>query len=465
MNDGKGAYTYTYDGTDAAGKTERRGVPTGIAVSTIGSFTAAFDGAGNLVKQVYPNGLTATSTWDDTGKQTSLTYAKSGTTWLAFTATPDADGRTVETAGPNGSLQRYTYDTAGRLTKVADTYNLACETRTYGFDANTNRTSQANYPAADDGSCSTSTTPTTATHTFDSADRITDSGYSYDAFGRTTAVPAASTANGAAVTAGYYAGDMVRTLTQASTTKTFTLDPLGRIRQTTSSAGTQTNHYTGGGDSPAWINEANGTWTRNVTAFTGLSATQTSGGTLTLQLTNLHGDVVATCANSSSATGVDSYTEQTEYGLDRTVNTNDRYEWLGGAQRASDTVADIILMGVRLYNPATGRFLQIDPVVGGNANAYDYCGADPINCRDLDGQRSCGWICEGVVWLIGKALGAACAVSGLAYLLCSGAVSGLVYVGKYIYQRSDGSQGGITAGGLLKSFFLGFVVGLCRGRR
>ncbi|GAA0368208.1 hypothetical protein GCM10009530_17730 [Microbispora corallina] len=190
---------------------------------------------------------------------------------------------------------------------------------------------------------------------------------------------------------------MVKTLTQGSTTKTFTLDPLGRVRQTTSSAGAQTNRYASGGDSPAWINEANGTWTRNVTAFTGLAATQTSDGTLTPQLTNLHGDVVATCADSSSATGVDSYAEQTEYGLDRAINTSDRYEWLGGAQRASDTVADIILMGARLYNPTTGRFLQTDPVVGGNANAYDYVFADPINGIDLSGN--CFWdlcIAEGI---------------------------------------------------------------------
>ena len=47
-------------------------------------------------------------------------------------------------------------------------------------------------------------------------------------------------------------------------------------------------------------------------------------------------------------------------------------------------------MGVRLYDPALGRFLQIDPVPGGNANAYDYTVADPMNKVDLDGQ-SHGW--------------------------------------------------------------------------
>jgi RHS repeat-associated protein len=82
---------------------------------------------------------------------------------------------------------------------------------------------------------------------------------------------------------------------------------------------------------------------------------------------------------------VNGYAEQTEYGLDRTSDTTDRYEWLGGAQRASDNFADIVLMGARLYNPATGRFLQIDPVVGGSANPYDYTNADPINNVDLDG--------------------------------------------------------------------------------
>jgi hypothetical protein len=48
-------------------------------------------------------------------------------------------------------------------------------------------------------------------------------------------------------------------------------------------------------------------------------------------------------------------------------------------------------MGVRLYNPYTGRFLSTDPVVGGSANAYEYCYADPINCRDLDGRRAVYW--------------------------------------------------------------------------
>lgn len=45
-----------------------------------------------------------------------------------------------------------------------------------------------------------------------------------------------------------------------------------------------------------------------------------------------------------------------------------------------------MLMGVRLYVPAIGRFLQVDPIPGGSANDYDYANQDPINAYDLDGR-------------------------------------------------------------------------------
>jgi hypothetical protein len=45
-------------------------------------------------------------------------------------------------------------------------------------------------------------------------------------------------------------------------------------------------------------------------------------------------------------------------------------------------------MGVRGYLPNVGRFVSVDPVPGGSANAYDYCDQDPINCLDLGGDRA-----------------------------------------------------------------------------
>ncbi|MER6037920.1 RHS repeat-associated core domain-containing protein, partial [Streptomyces sp. NPDC001835] len=49
----------------------------------------------------------------------------------------------------------------------------------------------------------------------------------------------------------------------------------------------------------------------------------------------------------------------------------------------------------RLYNPTTGRFLSTDPEYGGNANAYEYVTADPLNQYDLDGRSRWGFLSKG----------------------------------------------------------------------
>lgn len=112
-----------------------------------------------------------------------------------------------------------------------------------------------------------------------------------------------------------------------------------------------------------------------------------------LQLANIHGDItVQQPLDTTVASTVQRYDE---YGnaLDGTVAT--AYGWLGVHQRATNTVGGHTLMGARVYDATTGRFLQTDPILDGSPNHYGYP-ADPVTGYDLDGK---GW-----KWKVSKKL-------------------------------------------------------------
>jgi RHS repeat-associated protein len=218
-------------------------------------------------------------------------------------------------------------------------------------------------------------------------------------------------AGGTALTTGYFSNDMVSSLTQGTQSINFSLDPTRRLRQATSAtSGSESrrivNHYSDARDSPTWIAtslNAGSTWTwqRSVIGIDGgLAAIQDSTGAVQIQLKNLHGDVVATVDDDVLAISTNSYFEQTEYGAPRVQNTVNpqRYGWVGTSRRSSDALAGMVLMGVRLFNPASGRFLSRDPILDGNENAYNYPN-DPVNASDLDGRCWLWCLINKAIWI------------------------------------------------------------------
>src|SRR5439155_5979944 len=187
-----------------------------------------------MITESYPNGLIATTGYDEAGAATGLSYdmttnCSSNCHWLGFNATYSVHDQQRSVASDLSS-QDYTYDAASRLVLVKDTpATLGCVTRAYGYDADSNRLSQTTRSPLPDGTCDMSSAGTVVTHTFDAADRVTSAGYVYDSFGRITNVPAPD-AGAAAITATYFANDLVASLNQSGTTRTFTLDPVRRIR-------------------------------------------------------------------------------------------------------------------------------------------------------------------------------------------------------------------------------------------
>ncbi|UIX31309.1 DNRLRE domain-containing protein [Streptomyces sp. GQFP] len=362
---------------------------TTLTDSVAGTFTGTYDADGTLTSETLPGDHTLTVNTDPTGQETGREYTTAdGTTIASDTAGYTATGRQAGHTQTDGSTTQtdYTYDSAGRLTKAADTTASGCATRAYTFDANSNRTALTATSDDCDSATTDDTTTATTSYTYDSADRLVNSGYVYDAFGRTTA-------NGTA-TLSYFTNDLVASETVGTSRNTWTTDGAGRLAVQTAqtqatdgtwtTSATTTSHYGGDGDRSTWTKTGD-TVSRNVRDLSGdLVATTSASGSTVLQLSNIHGDI--TVQQPLDTTVASTVQHFDEYGnaLDGTVAT--AYGWLGVHQRATSTVGGHTLMGARLYDATTGRFLQTDSVVDGSPNHYGYP-ADPVTGHDLDGKR------------------------------------------------------------------------------
>ncbi|KKZ71950.1 sugar-binding protein [Streptomyces showdoensis] len=450
--------TYTYDTA-----IEPRGLVTKTTDSVAGAFEARYGADGSVTSEKLPGGYTLTIGEDTVGTTLSRVYTRDSDGQVVYSDTVEdsAHGQTVRHSG--WSDQDYAYDATGRLTRVNDTVGDVCTTRAYAFDKRANRTALITTEGTAGAACPT-TGGTTTTHTYDSADRLVDTGYVYDAFGRTTALPGSQI--------DYYANDLAYRQTSGGQRQTWQLDAGLRFRswiveESTDGTWTQTaakvNHYDGDGDNPRWITEStDGSITRNVGSASGdLAATTANAGGTVLQLTNIHGDVALQLPLDTAEAPL--VLDSDEYGNPRTGQPATRYDWLGGKQRSSETVTGLTLMGVRLYNPETGRFLSVDPVYGGNTNPYVYP-ADPINSYDLDGRaakpRSCGFWCSVFTAAIGAIVGAVCAPFA-GPIICGAVGGGITGFARYYWTHRDGH--GYTTRGAIKAVLIGAAIGAFTG--
>ncbi|WP_123307191.1 DNRLRE domain-containing protein [Cellulomonas sp. PhB143] len=433
VRDPKGVTKYSYDET-INGVVEHRGLPTGVNLNGTQQFTATYDAAGNIVSQSMPGRITQTNAYDRGGQLAELSYTAADTAGAqvpvaSWSITSTAEGKTASVstnvgADDNGigRALAYTYDEADRLTGVSDTLggpenpDATCASRSYGFDLNGNRVSQATTTGTvvPSGECADTSTVSKA-WSYDTADRVqsgatvTGGGspgggvYAYDALGRQTTVPAVDTpagTNAGDLNISYYDTDAARSLTQAGTTTTYGLDAAGRRSTSTSVTGsattTLTRHYGDSSDSPAWALEDNGdqiTTTWYGTSVAGdLGITTTTAGSDSpvsrVTLVDPHGEVALTMpADTLTAPAVLGANWYDEYGKALTATTDTdaiTYGAFGAKERAQDTTG-LTLMGMRLYNPVSGSFTSIDPVTGGNTTAYTYP-QDPINHADPSGN-------------------------------------------------------------------------------
>ncbi len=239
--------------------------------------------------------------------------------------------------------------------------------------------------------------------------------YAYDALGRVTTLPVVDTITGTTdSTLTYRADDTVDSITSDGTTQAYTYDLMGRRLAATSTgtvAKTLTRGYADTSDNPAYTTETTpvtgGTRTTTTRYLSGLGVglgattdtiTASGAGTSTsstLLLADLRGNTPATITlpSTGSPAGIDSWQSTDEYGNPTTPATGPtpaggatpaHYNWHGTDERSADTPTGLTLMGARLYNPDTGTFSTIDPLMRGNDTTYGHP-SDPINREDLSG--------------------------------------------------------------------------------
>lgn len=299
----------------------------------------------------------------------------------SFTETMERDklGRVtqrVETIDGESTTYLYSYNTMGRLVEVSETPpgETTPTVRTYTYDNNGNRLSG----------------PAVSSATYNNADQQLS-------YGSTTFT---------------YADDgSMTSRTNATDVTSYSYDALGRLRQVDLPDGRKVTYGVDGLNRRVakWVDDGVNevlvtTWAyrddRNPIAeknmVTGTTTVFSYVNNETPALATINGDqyrIVSDFRGSprlvvnASGTVVASY-DYDEFGARTCTGAGcDLFPYLGFAGGIYDPDTALVLMGERDYDPSTGRFTSVDPLLfeGGQTNLYLYADADPINRSDVTG--------------------------------------------------------------------------------
>jgi RHS repeat-associated protein len=390
------------DGSVHLGYDPNSGQPTTTTVNGTLLATASYNTAtGQMTGVAYGNGTNAVIGYDAYGRENSLGYATTAGAITSDSVTYSLAGRDAsETAsqGTGTASISYGYDGAGRLTSAADTLNGATTTSTYSYATSTSCSDTAAGQNTNISSV-TSTTGSTSQSTsycYNTADQLvsstsgttTTTSYVYNERGDQT--------NDNGTTYTWDAADRVATATTPGGTQvTSTYDPVDRLIESSASTGGLVHYYIYAGytTAPAAVLDSNGVQQSIIPLAGGVTATlQLSGNAWSYA--NLQGDTTATASNTGALTsGPVTYNSWGVLNPGQAAPANitgpDTFGAYTTAGKLTSSATGTILLGARTFNPTEARFLSVDPVEGGCANAYTYAFGDPLNDRDLTGRASC----------------------------------------------------------------------------
>ena len=318
-----------------------------------------------MTQIAYPNGVSGDASYDTAGRLQDLAHSLGGLDLTAYAYGYDAVGQVTSVAEP-AQTRNFSYDplrqlTAGGTTAVPESYD---------YDAAGNRT----------------TSHLSAAHSHDAANRLLEDDqacYGYDQNGNriTKTEKLAGACTGAVTAYGYdILNRLVRIDFPDATAATYAYDALGRRIQK-DVEGTVTKYLYDGEDIALEFDGADLLQARYRHGDQRDQALAMERGG---QQHYLHADRRGSLRLVSDAAGaVLNSTDYDAYG-----NFETRIETVatpyGFTGREHDPESGLFYYRARTYDPATGRFLQEDPIgfVSGDLNLYRYVFNNPLVFRD-----------------------------------------------------------------------------------
>jgi RHS repeat-associated protein len=325
-------------------------------------------------------GDTIANTYDNSDGYTSIALKNASSTLQSFTYSDAPSGNILnETDTPSSSQSPavYTYDAKGRVTSMTPGTG---STLNYAFDPSTNLT----------------TLPTGASTSYDKAGELTSStlagtatSYTYNPAGqRLTA-----TQGGTTIASGTWngAGQLTAYSDPAANMTAATYDGDG-LRATTSGTGSQSFAWNNVSSNPQLVMDSGNAYIY-ADGVAPAEQVNLSTGSITYLVTDSLGSVRGLVNSAGTLTGTTNYDA---WGNPETTGGLSASTPFGYAGGYTDPTGLIYLIN-RYYDPQTGQFTSLDPLVDRTLAPYAYTGGDPIGRADPNGlcANTADGICPG----------------------------------------------------------------------